>query len=366
MTDDPRRAAVGVAAYGLNPRATGACKAVIGAGRWSGLMEIVRAQRLTGLMAKMAADGVLNLESDQQAEATSANESAMALAVLLERRLLDIVEAFEQGGIDYRILKGPAFARLHYGNLSLRPFGDIDIMVRATDIDRAVVLVEAMGGERRFREPRPGYLRRFGKGAALVLDHRTEIDIHRTISPGPFGVTLDPDRFFDRESRFVVGGRLMSAPALEERLLHACHHAVLGDAVPRLLALRDVAQILTARPVDHDRLVRLARDSGGEAVVARAVDMTWRVFGLDRGIATARWAGEFTPDRRASRLMDLYAGHHRSSSRLTLETACSIRPPRDRAAFLFATVFPVGQSRRTGLDRWRSGARSLLRSGWTR
>lgn len=351
-----------VAAYDLNPQSASVCNALIESQGWSDLLAVVNSQRLTGLLARMVADGVLEVDERQSADALSANESAMTLAVLLEQRLLQVVRLFDERCIDYRVLKGSASARLHYGDPSLRPFGDLDIMVRAADIDRVIALLEAMGGQRRYREPRPGYLRRFGKGAAVVLDEYTEMDIHRTISPGPFGMRLDPDLFFDGESRFAVGGRLISAPRLEERLLHACHHAVLGDAVPRLLALRDVAQILTAMPVDHGRLMYLAEKSGGGAVVARAVTMTQRIFGLDDASVTTRWASRFVPTGRDQMLLNFYAGSHRSSARLTVESVREIDLCGDRAAFLFASVFPSDRIGVEGVNRWRSGFRSILRS----
>lgn len=365
---DRRRAAVAVAAYGIDPAATGrivdVVNRVISDGGWNEVLAIVRHERLTGLFGALVRDDLLDLSSRQIDEACDAEIASMSLAVLLEQRLVDVVGEFTNAGIDHRVLKGSAYARLHYGNWTLRPFGDLDVMVPADDIDEAISILEAKGGKRRFLEPRPGYVRRFGKGACVVLDDRTEVDLHRTISPGPFGAMVDPSLFFKRATYFVVGGTTLKAPALEERLLHACHHVMLGGPVPRLLAMRDVAQILTRMPVDHGRLVELANASCCEVVIARAVAMIWRVFDLQFGFDTVRWAQEYAPDQKERNLVNLYLSERRSSARLTYETARVIRPLRDRAAFIYATLLPQDKGDRERIKRLHHGVTALGRSVW--
>lgn len=59
--------------------------------------------------------------------------------------MLDLLSVFESEGIEALVLKGPAVGVVAYGDPSLRPFGDIDILVRADRLLSAVSLMESVG-----------------------------------------------------------------------------------------------------------------------------------------------------------------------------------------------------------------------------
>lgn len=354
-----RRAAVAVASYGLPGVDEDRISALVEDAEWSELLDLIRSQRLTGLLSAMADDGMMGVDTRRVEEAHGLQAAAMTLAVLLERRLLEVARLLDERSIEHRVLKGPSFARLHYGDPALRPFGDIDLLIAGDRIDEALGLLEGKGGRRRFSEPRPGFVRRFGKGASIALPDGIDVDVHRTLALGPFGVMLDPSVLFERETRFVVGGRLMSALALEERCLHACYHAVLGHAVPRLLALRDVAQVIGRLPVALDHLVDLARSAGAEVVVARATTLAWDTFDLRAGPDIVSWARSHRPDQRSTRMLDLYQGASRSSAGLTLRAGWAIPGWRDRARYGVAVLFPRGSGPGAWSTRWASGLRSI-------
>ncbi len=61
------------------------------------------------------------------------------------RALLQIVKLFEKNGIDVLTVKGPLFTHQYYGDISLRCFCDIDILVRLEDFDRATKLICSLG-----------------------------------------------------------------------------------------------------------------------------------------------------------------------------------------------------------------------------
>ena len=170
------------------------------------------------------------------------------------------------------MLKGSAVAHLDYPDPSLRTFGDVDLLVRSRDIDAAVAVLAARGARPRLGRAPPGFDRRFGKGATFTHRHgpgdRPAPDVRdgavRTADApgGPLGAA---------EDTFDLAGRPVRALDAECRFLHACFHAALGNAAPRLVPLRDVAQMLLFGGLDMDRVDRLMRAWQAEAVVARAV-----------------------------------------------------------------------------------------------
>src|SRR4029077_11924947 len=72
-------------------------------------------------------------------------QNNFAFNTLLTRQLVDLLKLFGGGGISAVAYKGPALAVSIYGNLALRQFSDLDILVRSTDVWRATALLVAAG-----------------------------------------------------------------------------------------------------------------------------------------------------------------------------------------------------------------------------
>ncbi len=99
---------------------------------WRVVFDLATRERLTPLLAEAVATGALQASARQHDQALAAHEQAMRLCVLLERSLLATAATFDASGIMYRMLKGPAVARLDYPSPAQRAFGDVDVLVAST------------------------------------------------------------------------------------------------------------------------------------------------------------------------------------------------------------------------------------------
>jgi hypothetical protein len=335
-------------------------------GAWAELLGRARGQRLTGFLALAVREGALTTRPDQAEQAATAHREAMATVLLLERLLLDTTCLLTREGIAVRVLKGSSLAHLDYPALELRSFGDVDLLVRSEQFDDAVAVLARAGHSRRFPQPRPGFDRRFSKGTSFVTDEGTEIDLHRTFAMGPFGLTMKLEDLWARASTFRVGGVDLCALGREERFLHTCFHASLGDNPPRLLALRDVAQLLLGGRLDLHLVRALAASWQADAVLARAVQLTWQTFGLDVAVsALATWAAAYRVDNQARRALAAYTDPHGGYSARSAAALRAVPGMRDKAAYLRALAFPardyLDPRHRGRVDRWRHGATAILR-----
>ena len=76
------------------------------------------------------------------------------------------------------LLKGAALAETIYGNIAVRPMGDLDLLVRREDVAAALAALRAAGWEAVETEPRDG----------LTLAYEVEIALQK---PGPIPVLLE-------------------------------------------------------------------------------------------------------------------------------------------------------------------------------
>lgn len=326
-----------IAAHGLlgAPAAGGP----FGADEWSALLRVLVAERLVPVASYAAAAGALDVTPAQRADLLAAHERAMSLVLVLERRLLDSYGALRDAGIDVRVLKGPAVARLDHPDPSWRAFGDVDLLVPGSEFDDAGRVLAARGATRRFAEARPGFDARFGKAVTYVDPDGIQIDLHRTFATGAFGLTVDLDALFAESDAVVIGGETLATLGRRHRFLHACFHAALGDQVPRLVALRDVARFVLATDLDLDAARAEAASWGAGAVVARAIGLTWSGLGLAPHPA-AEWAERRPTSRREARALAAYTSGGRSYASQVVAGVSAVPGIAGRLAYVRALLLP--------------------------
>ncbi len=181
-------------------------------------------------------------------------------------RVLRILESADISAVSY---KGPALAALAYGDVALRKFCDLDLVIRPRDILRAKSLL-IKHGYQWHRHPSqvtgPGEIRknRFWHEYNFVHpDSNSVIDLHWGISNQRFPFDIDLDDLWED----LVPARLLSqdvrvfpAPAL---LLFLCVHGSKDLWWKRIGWICDIAELLRSNPdLDWSYSFRLARQTG--------------------------------------------------------------------------------------------------------
>jgi Uncharacterised nucleotidyltransferase len=308
-------------------------------GSFAELMAIMGSERTIAQLGAAADRGLVALSEAQSRELAHAHEQAMRSCVLLERSLGLVGEWLDAAGVPFRVLKGPAVARLDYADPSWRAFGDLDLLVPDEHYDAALAVLHDHGGTRRYAEARPGFDRRFGKGSCVVLPDATEIDLHRTLAAGAFGLTIPLHELFESPAVLRIGGKQYEGLSRHHRFLHACYHAALGDAVPRLATLSDIALMASTPLLDVDDVVARARRWRGEAVVAHAVKLTWLRLGLAPS-KLSLWAFAHDADRYQARALTAYLGFGRSYARQAMSGVSALHSPTEKVAYVRTLLVP--------------------------
>lgn len=331
---------------------------------WTRFLKKVQRERLSGLLIQAIGEDLMAVDDEQVEQAVELHLGHVRHVLLLERRLLEAVDGMAAAGVEVRVLKGAALAHVLYKDPSMRLYGDVDLLVRTEQYDTAKDVLRDLGAQPPLPPLRADFERRFGKGATFVCEDDLEIDLHRLLVPGFYGLQIDADTLFERPEPLTLANRTISTLTPELHLLHACYHAAIGH-LARSVSLRDIAELATSPDIDTDRVVRLARSWDGEAVVARAVRLAWERLRIERRCEIADWAHDYevAPDDR--RRMAAYRGARAREASRGLDALAVIPSLRGRTAFLRALLFPdreyldaVG----TGRLRWlRRGATSLWR-----
>jgi len=167
--------------------------------------------------------------------------------VLGAEQLARVLSSFKDEGVPVIPLRGPALAELLYRDPSLRPFTDLDLLVRETDLARALPLLTRLG----YRHLEGGHSLSHEltwRHAASFISGRPDelpIDLHWGLVdyPGIAPATMvHHQELWDRVVRVETPGGAYLGLSPEDLLIYlalhwAIHHALSGLGWPLDLAL---------------------------------------------------------------------------------------------------------------------------------
>ncbi|MBE0428969.1 MAG: nucleotidyltransferase family protein [Thermoleophilia bacterium] len=189
--------------------------------------------------------------------------AAMGLRHLTQLR--EIAQELTSQGIEIIVLKGAVLAERIYGDVGLRPFSDVDILVREEDWPRIYEVLKKKGCQpppgKDFREVPPKLMK------YDVMSHMQWTSPLGTCLEFQFdlltmGVGMrDIGGVWDRSRKAEILGSEVRVLGPEDQLLHLVIHAN-RHGCARLKWLSDISESLYQNGHDWDLLVRIAQREG--------------------------------------------------------------------------------------------------------
>lgn len=170
--------------------------------------------------------------------------------LLLTGELLRLLKLFEGHGICAIPYKGPTLAWMAYGNLALRQFGDLDLLLHRADIVRARELLGARGYRPAFAmapDVERAYLESLRELPLVQEQTGYIVELHSHVTPRAFALQLDPEELWQRLQSLALNGKTVLALSPEDLLLVLCVHGTkhLWQCVEWIC---DVAELLRTHP----------------------------------------------------------------------------------------------------------------------
>jgi len=177
-------------------------------------------------------------------------------------QLKRLLNWFAANQIPTLVLKGAALSLLHYNDMSIRPLGDIDVMVPEERVRTAIHRLVAEGWLVEWDPPDVlpfDYFYRFRHAVPLSRRGEGELDLHWQVVFSP--TSEDASRvFWDGAVPLVIQGAPTRALNPTDQLFQACVHGYDGNTVTPIRWIADATTIMDTGRIDWDRLVRLSRE----------------------------------------------------------------------------------------------------------
>jgi hypothetical protein len=201
--------------------------------------------------------------------------------VMLANELLAVLDLIHASDVSAMPYKGPALACQVYGDLGLRSFIDLDILVRRSDVPRVRNVLEENGYEPRLKMTA-------GKQRAILRSECDEVftgtngrvlEIHWAITPPFFSFQLQTKDLFARATTIELLGKKVLAPAPEDLLLILSVNGA-KDMWNRLEFISRVAELLHRYPQIHwQNTFARAQELGADRMILLGLFLAHHLLG---------------------------------------------------------------------------------------
>jgi hypothetical protein len=225
---------------------------------WGLTIRLAASHGMVPLLYSGLTNGSTGLLPESAVGALGARYEALAeRSRRLAAELVRLLPLFEAQGIPAISFKGPELGVLAYGDLTLRPYGDLDLLLATQDVVRAEAVLYKEG----YRAAGSWEWSFF-----FANDAGLGVDLHSQIGPPWDPVPAEFDEWFASRQGVSLDGGMVQTLAVEHLLLVLAIQFVRDgrSRTQRLIQLCDVAGLVWTHPaLDWGFVIDRARAIGG-------------------------------------------------------------------------------------------------------
>jgi hypothetical protein len=244
---------------------------------WAYLLSEAAENSITPLLEKhlstVASDAVPHEYHVQLKAACRANT---VRCLVLTAELNKILELFESNGIRSIPYKGPVIAQQAYGDITLREFEDLDIILRQCDVLMAHKIILGLGYQAKFP-----WILSPGATTSLVpgeynyraIERRIMVELHTELTLRHFPIVPSIDDLSRDLVTVELSGRAMRTFCPEDALPILCIHGS-KDFWERISWVADISELIQTYPhLDWDAVRRRAESLKAQRMLHLGVSL---------------------------------------------------------------------------------------------
>ncbi|MGH9685107.1 MAG: nucleotidyltransferase domain-containing protein [Candidatus Acidiferrales bacterium] len=211
----------------------------------------------------------------------NATRANVVRCLFLASELTKILARFESEGIQAVPYKGPVLALQAYGDVILRDFDDLDIILRQSDMPRANEIMLALGYQARF----PWILGSAGSLSMIPGEYnyrddarRIMVELHTERTFRHFPRFADIDDFATRLERVEFAGQRIASFSPEDTLILLCIHGA-KDFWERLSWIADVSELIQAHSLAWEEVFARSEAIGATRMLSVGLSLASALLG---------------------------------------------------------------------------------------
>ena len=237
---------------------------------WQYLFQLARRHAVIPLLYQQLAREAADLIPPSfLAKLKTQYQENYARNIILADELCRLIDIFNEHGIDAIPYKGPALALFAYGDLGLRRFVDLDLIVKKSDVRRArdLLFKEDYTLSRPLTPAQIDLLLRTQHNLQFARDNRRLLlELHWEVAPHLFASSVQEDDLWQNLTTIKINDREVNALATEDLLFSLCVHGS-RHLWERLSWICDVNEIIARHELNWDALRQKASAADNERML---------------------------------------------------------------------------------------------------
>jgi hypothetical protein len=217
----------------------------------------------------------------------------------LTGELFRVLDCLRSVGILAVPYKGPALAELLYGDVAMREYSDLDVLVHAADFARTKEALPLIGFTPSMELPPAQECAYVATGYEYTFDGtatKNMLEVQWNFVPRFFAVDFAMEKILSRCGSVSMSGRTFPSLRVEDLLLALCVHGA-KHLWKRVCWVRDIAGVLEKLGLDWAYVDRESNRLGIRRIVGVSVELARQLLGSSAEVA-ARSSILIDPDVR--------------------------------------------------------------------
>src|SRR5687768_2577942 len=199
---------------------------------------------------------------------------------ILTAELCRLIEMFARSGIEAIPYKGPLLSLIAYGDLKLRRFVDLDVIVKKTDVLKArqILLDEGYTPAKSLSLSQQELLLHTQHNMQFTRDNRRLIvELHWEVAPHLFALSVDAESLWQNLETIDLNGAAVKALSPEDLLFSLCVHGS-RHLWERLSWICDVAELIKRHQFNWTALMERAATADSDRMFLLGVHLAERLL----------------------------------------------------------------------------------------
>ena len=193
---------------------------------WDYLFQLARRHSIVPLVYVQLQSHAADLvPPDRMVQFKQGYQENVARNLVLTSELTSLVRAFRYAGIESIPYKGPLLALLAYGDLALRRFVDLDIIVKKDDVYRARDVLTEAGYQTAVDFDQHSALLRTQHNIQFRRDGgRVIVELHWEVASSLFALSVSADDLWQRLVEIELNREKVKTLSVDDTLFSLCVH----------------------------------------------------------------------------------------------------------------------------------------------
>ena len=185
--------------------------------------------------------------------------------IFMSAELIRIMKLLEDNGINSLAFKGPALSQMAYGDITLRQYGDLDILIKQDDIHKISTLLGSKGYEQAHIFTAVQEKNWYKHAKDMILFHSEKgiyIELHWLLLDNDYPMQVDLNAIWAHPKTIVINRQKIQTFSTESLLLYLCIHGS-KHLWERIEWIKDIdLMIRNTQNIDWEYLDRQVNESG--------------------------------------------------------------------------------------------------------